>query len=118
MSPTRNPNRARATARFTDTVDLPTPPLPLEIARMRPRFGYATGVGAGGTAFAFGSCPITGSERPLGGVNAGGGDEGARDTGGTAEFAEDCDGSRTSTRTSCTPSTRSADWRTSRTSDA
>src|SRR3569623_720233 len=119
MSPTRSPCFARATARFTDTVDLPTPPLPLEIAMMRPRFGYATGVGAGGTAWALGSCPMTGSARPRGGADAGGGGAGApRDTGGTDEFEDDCEGSRTSTRTSCTPLTRSTAWRTSRTSDA
>src|SRR5512140_1650507 len=62
---------------------------------------------------------MTGSERPFGGVNAGGGVAAApRDTGGTAEFADVCDGSRTSTRTSCTPSTRSTACRTSRTSEA
>ena len=34
--------RASATARFTATVDLPTPPLPLDTAITRPRFGYGT----------------------------------------------------------------------------
>src|SRR6476469_4802916 len=92
MSPTRRPCLASATASFTDTVDLPTPPFPLEIAMMRPRFGYATGVGAGGTALAFGSCPMTGSERPRGGAD-GGGAGAPRDTGGTDELAEDCEGS-------------------------
>src|SRR5438034_188965 len=51
MSPTRcpPPRRARATARFAETVDLPTPPLPDEIARTVPRWGSSTGVGGGGT---------------------------------------------------------------------
>src|SRR2546425_8541577 len=51
MSPTRcpPPRRARATARFAETVDLPTPPLPDEIARTAPRWGSSTGVGGGGT---------------------------------------------------------------------
>src|SRR5665213_1369158 len=106
MRPTRRPRFASATARFTDTVDFPTPPLPLEIAMMRPRCGYATGVGAGGTALALGSWPITGSARLFGGAGGGGGG------------VVDCEGSFTSTRTSCTPSTRSAACRTSRTSDA
>ena len=98
------------TAMFTDTVDFPTPPLPLDIARMRPSFGYATGVGAGTAAFRdCGSCPITGRERPAWG--AGGF--------GVAAAADFCsDGSFTSTRTSVTPSTLSTAWRASRTSDA
>src|SRR5260370_1139813 len=49
MSPTRWPARASATARFAETVDLPTPPLPDEIARPVPRAGSSTGVGGGGT---------------------------------------------------------------------
>src|SRR5205814_8051789 len=50
-SPTRcpPPRRASATARFAETVDLPTPPLPDEIARTVPRWGSSTGVGGGGT---------------------------------------------------------------------
>src|SRR5437773_10209159 len=43
------PKRASATARFAETVDLPTPPLPDEIARTVPRWGSSTGVGGGGT---------------------------------------------------------------------
>src|SRR5213076_489875 len=51
ISPTRcpPPRRASATARFAETVDLPTPPLPDEIARTVPRWGSSTGVGGGGT---------------------------------------------------------------------
>src|ERR1043166_2488367 len=49
MRPTRCPARANATARLADTVDLPTPPLPDEIARTLPRCGSSTGVGGGGT---------------------------------------------------------------------
>src|SRR5881397_649493 len=51
ISPTRcpPPRRASATARFAETVDLPTPPLPDEIARTAPRWGSSTGVGGGGT---------------------------------------------------------------------
>jgi len=33
-SPVRYPRRARASARFTATVDLPTPPLPLATATL------------------------------------------------------------------------------------
>src|SRR5213080_4120265 len=52
ISPTRcpPPRRASATARFAETVDLPTPPLPDEIARMVPRWGSSTGVGGGDAA--------------------------------------------------------------------
>src|SRR5438309_4420706 len=51
ISPTRcpPPKRASATARFAETVDFPTPPLPDEIARTVPRWGSSTGVGGGGT---------------------------------------------------------------------
>src|SRR5205814_7271437 len=49
MRPTRCPARASATATLADTVDLPTPPLPDEIARTLPRCGNSTGVGGGGT---------------------------------------------------------------------
>src|SRR6185312_3761403 len=47
---TRYPSRARAAARFAETVDLPTPPLPLEIARTLPRPGISSGVGGAGGA--------------------------------------------------------------------
>ena len=47
MRPTFLPIFASATARFTVTVDFPTPPFPDETAMIRPRFGYDTGVGAG-----------------------------------------------------------------------
>src|SRR5207247_8820191 len=50
MRPTRWPACASATARFADTVDFPTPPLPDEIAITLPRCGSSTGVGGGGTA--------------------------------------------------------------------
>src|SRR5882762_5452772 len=50
MSPTRWPSRASAAARFADTVDLPTPPLPLEIASTLPSIGISSGVGGAGTA--------------------------------------------------------------------
>src|SRR5215213_6663598 len=53
--PTRDPRAAIATARLVVTVDLPTPPLPLDTARMRPRCGYAIGVGADGLGGAFGA---------------------------------------------------------------
>src|SRR3989449_7329576 len=43
MRPTRWPACASATARFTDTVDFPTPPLPDEIAITLPRCGSSTG---------------------------------------------------------------------------
>src|ERR1039457_788015 len=46
MIPTRLPVCASATARFTVTVDFPTPPLPELTAITLPRFGYETGVGA------------------------------------------------------------------------
>src|SRR6266550_2759051 len=49
MSPTRWPARASATARFAETVDFPTPPLPDEMASTVPRWGSSTGVGGGGT---------------------------------------------------------------------
>ncbi len=48
MSATRCPSRASAAARFADTVDLPTPPLPLEIASTLPSDGISSGVGGGG----------------------------------------------------------------------
>ena len=60
MMPTRLPSCASATARFTVTVDFPTPPLPELTAITLPRFGYATGVGAG-TRGAAGFSSITGS---------------------------------------------------------
>src|SRR5260370_414880 len=50
MRPTRWPARASATARFAETVDFPTPPLPDEMATTFPRCGSSTGVGGGGTA--------------------------------------------------------------------
>jgi len=50
MRPTRRPWRASAAARFTETLDLPTPPLPEETASTLPRCGSSTGVGGGGTA--------------------------------------------------------------------
>ncbi len=43
MMPTRAPCCASETARFTATVDFPTPPLPLETAMTWPRSGYRTG---------------------------------------------------------------------------
>src|SRR5207248_9094093 len=49
MRPTRCPARASATATLADTVDLPTPPFPDEIARTLPRCGSSTGVEGGGT---------------------------------------------------------------------
>src|SRR2546426_33994 len=52
MRPTRRPWRASAAARFTETLDLPTPPLPEETASTLPRCGNSTGVGGGGTAAA------------------------------------------------------------------
>src|SRR2546426_62822 len=63
MRPTRRPWRASAAARFTETLDLPTPPLPEETASTLPRCGNSTGVGGGGT----------------GGGGGGGGFPGARD---------------------------------------
>src|SRR5579864_368119 len=63
MRPTRAPLRAKATARLTETVDFPTPPLPLETAMTCPRLGYATGVGADGRGRAAGFCSKTGSGR-------------------------------------------------------
>src|SRR6058998_1417441 len=57
MSPTRWPCRASATARFTETVDFPTPPLPDETATTLPRLGSSTGVGGGGTAPGAGRAP-------------------------------------------------------------
>src|SRR6266576_809798 len=50
ISPTRWPSRASAAARFAETVDFPTPPLPLEIARTLPRCGSSSGVGGAGGA--------------------------------------------------------------------
>src|SRR2546427_422994 len=51
IRPTRWPSRASAAARFADTVDFPTPPLPLEIASTLPSPGISSGVGgAGGVA--------------------------------------------------------------------
>src|SRR2546428_550373 len=50
ISPTRWPARAIAAARFAETVDFPTPPLPLEIASTLPRPGSSSGVGGGGGA--------------------------------------------------------------------
>src|SRR3989454_942627 len=53
IRPTRWPSRASAAARFADTVDFPTPPLPLEIASTLPSPGISSGVGgAGGVAAA------------------------------------------------------------------
>src|SRR5438445_2854316 len=48
---------ASAVARFTEMVDLPTPPLPEETASTLPRCGSSTGVGGGGTAAAPGASP-------------------------------------------------------------
>src|SRR5258708_6015464 len=48
INPTRWPARAIAAARFAETVDFPTPPLPLEIASTLPRPGSSSGVGGGG----------------------------------------------------------------------
>src|SRR3954462_7504066 len=99
ISPTRAPCFASATARLTATVDLPTPPLPLETAMMFPRFGYATGVGAGTAArLDCGSWPITGSARPFDAA-AGGADAAP----GCDDGRFDCDESLTSTLTSVTP---------------
>src|SRR3989442_14459491 len=50
MRPTRRPGRASAAGGFTETLDLPTPPLPEETASTLPRCGSSTGVGGGGTA--------------------------------------------------------------------
>ena len=52
MSPTRLPRAASAMATFTDTVDLPTPPLPDEMATTLSIPGTAIGVGAGTAACA------------------------------------------------------------------
>ena len=50
ITPTRCPACASATARFAATVDLPTPPLPDEIARILPEVGMlAPACGGGGT---------------------------------------------------------------------
>src|SRR2546423_6623306 len=57
MSPPRGPRRASATARFAETVDFPTPPLPEETATTCPRLGSSTGVGGGGTAPRAGRAP-------------------------------------------------------------
>src|SRR3954470_13730040 len=54
INPTRFPDCASVTARFTATVDLPTPPLPDETAMMRPSSGNGTGVGALGRGWAGG----------------------------------------------------------------
>src|SRR5688500_1021055 len=97
MIPTRAPVAASAMARFVATVDLPTPPFPLDTAMTRPRFGYATGVGADGRGCAAGAVFITGRARAGAGV------------GGTLLRERDSSsaGSRTSTRASLTPSTDS-----------
>src|SRR5882672_730347 len=50
ISPTRWPSRASAAARFAETVDFPTPPLPLEIANTLPSPGISFGVGGAGGA--------------------------------------------------------------------
>src|SRR6267378_1474304 len=50
ISPTRWPSRASAAARFAETVDFPTPPLPLEIANTLPSAGISFGVGGAGGA--------------------------------------------------------------------
>src|SRR2546430_1684383 len=69
MSPTRWPARASATARFAETVDLPTPPLPDEMASTVPRWWSSTGVGGGGTP----PGPVRGAGwRGAGGVAPGG----------------------------------------------
>ncbi len=52
IRPTRCPSCASAAARFADTVDFPTPPLPLEIARTLPSDGISSGVGGAGGAAA------------------------------------------------------------------
>ncbi len=91
---------------FVVTVDLPTPPLPDETAITRPRFGYATGVGAAGVRGA-GAASMTGSAPR--GFGAAGAEGAATDGGASAE-------SRTSTRTSVTPSTFSRACRTCRAS--
>src|SRR2546430_17156733 len=65
MRPTRCPARASATATLADTVDLPTPPFPDEIARTLPRCGSSTGVEGGGTpAGAGGGAPGPGAAAP------------------------------------------------------
>src|SRR3954470_9960528 len=102
ISPTRAPCCASATARFVATVVFPTPPLPLETAMMVPRFGSGTGVGADGRGAA-GLVSMTGSAR-------------FDDAAGRCGVAPGASASRTSTRTSVTPSTRSSAWRTSRAS--
>src|SRR6266702_3391664 len=63
---TRCPSRASAAARFAATVDLPTPPLPLEIASTLPRDGISAGVGGGGGVGAAGRAdgPSAGAWRP------------------------------------------------------
>ena len=73
---------------------LPTPPFPLETAMIMPRFGYATGVGADGRGAAC-RVSITGSAR-------------LDDAVGRAGVVTGAVASRTSTRTSVTPSTRSS----------
>ena len=103
IRPTRAPSFASATARLAATVDFPTPPFPLDTATMWPRWGYATGVGAGTAARCdCGSCPITGSARDTGLAAAEGSAPAA------CEVARDvarlaCEASFTSTRTSVTP---------------
>src|SRR5580693_52881 len=96
IKPTLDPDRPSATARFTATVDLPTPPLPIDTAMIRPRFGYAFGVVAAGRAGAFGAASKTGSMR--------------REVGGGVVEA-----SFGSTRTSVMPSTAATAAYTSRT---
>ena len=46
IRPTRCPAAASATARLAETVDFPTPPLPEEIAMIRPRLGSSGACGA------------------------------------------------------------------------
>ena len=60
MMPTRLPSFASITARFTATVDLPTPPFPDEIAMTRPRLGYSAGLGGWGMPVDCGMAPPDG----------------------------------------------------------
>src|SRR2546426_899362 len=66
MRPTRRPWRASAAARFTETLDLPTPPLPEETASTLPRCGSSTGVGGGGGTGGAGGAPGSGPGPPCG----------------------------------------------------
>src|SRR5690348_3470019 len=66
INPTRAPLFASATARFVETVDLPTPPFPLETAITLPSSGYVTGCCGGGTGRRAGASFITGNARPPG----------------------------------------------------